>query len=183
MRCKQSCDPDRPLARPFLDIVPAPIPHCADLNSSRISIMPAWAIQANSVLATVVVSVGAWLVWGSLPIVWTVALAGGILLFLLRQGTTIGKIWAWSTFLLGIESLAWPVITMVRLRTSSSQPSDEEMGLVLNAVLFGLFSSVFWISFAFGLFKREQRAEPISQDDRPPSIKDKRRPRRKAGRS
>jgi hypothetical protein len=37
------------------------------------------------------------------------------------------------------------------------------MGAILNAVLFGLFSSVFWISFAFGLFKREQRKE-----DRPP---------------
>lgn len=146
--------------------------------------MPAWTIQANSILATLVVSVGAWLVWGPLPIGWTVALAGGILLFLLRQGTTIGKIWAWATFLLGTESLAWPVTTMVRLHTSSSQPSDEEMGLILNAVLFGLFSSVFWISFAFGLFKREQRAaEPISKDARSPSIKEKRRQRRKAGRS
>jgi hypothetical protein len=92
-------------------------------------------------------------------------------------------VWAWSTFLLGSESLAWPITTMVQLRTSSSQPSDEEMGVILNAVLFGHFSSVFWISFAFGLYKREQRSDPTSSADHSPSVNEKGRSRRKARRS
>lgn len=43
-----------------------------------------------------------------------------------------------------------------------SQPTEEQMETILNAVLFGLFTSVFWITFAFGLFKRirEQNAPP-----------------------
>jgi hypothetical protein len=72
--------------------------------------------------------------------------------------------WAWSTLLLGVESLAWPVTMMVRFRSSAGRPSDEEMGIILNAVLFGLFSSVFWIAFAIGLFRRERGDEPSSQD-------------------
>ena len=127
-----------------------------------------WATPINAILATLVVIVGAWLVWGPFSIGWSLALACGVLLFLLWRGTTIGTVWAWSTFLLGVESLAWPIMTMVQMRASSNQPSDEEMGLILNAVLFGLFSSVFWISFAFGLFRREQRIEDSGQDNRSP---------------
>lgn len=127
-----------------------------------------WATPINAILATLVVIVGAWLVWGPFSIGWSLALACGVLLFLLWRGTTIGTVWAWSTFLLGVESLAWPIMTMVQMRASSNQPSDEEMGLILNAVLFGLFSSVFWISFAFGLFRREQRIEESGQDNRSP---------------
>jgi hypothetical protein len=50
------------------------------------------------------------------------------------------------------------------------------MGIILNAVLFGLFSSVFWITFAFGLFRREQRGGESSPpaDSRPASRKQKR---------
>ena len=146
--------------------------------------MSAWAIPINIVLATLVVSIGAWLVWGPFPIALSLAFAGGVFFFLLKQGKTIGMVWAWSTFLLGSESLAWPITTMVQLRGSSSQPSDEEMGVILNAVLFGLFSSVFWISFAFGLYKREQRsAEPTASGNHSPSVNEKSRSRRKQKRS
>ncbi len=144
--------------------------------------MSAWAIPINTVLATLVVSIGAWLVWGPFPIALSLALAGGIFFFLFWRGKTIGMIWAWSTFLLGSESLAWPITTMVQFRTSSSQPNDEEMGVILNAVLFGLFSSVFWISFAFGLYKREQRPDSTSSADHSPSVNEKGRSRRKARR-
>jgi hypothetical protein len=146
--------------------------------------MSSYAIQINIVLATLVVSIGAWLVWGPFPIVWSLALAGGIFLFLLWRGETIGMVWAWATFLLGSESLAWPITIMVQLHSSSGQPSDEEMGVILNAVLFGLFSSVFWISFAFGLYKREQRAaEPALREDHSPPVNEKARSRRKTRRS
>ncbi len=141
-----------------------------------------WATPINAVLASFVVIVGAWLIWGPFSLGWSLAAASGLLLFLLWRGTTIGTIWAWSTLLLGVESLAWPITVMVQMRGSSSQPSDQEMGLVLNAVLFGLFSSVFWISFAFGLFRREQRAGESAQDTLPPPGARQSRSRRKNAR-
>ena len=121
-------------------------------------IMPAWTTALNALLATIVTTIGAWLVWGPFSIGWSVAVGCGIFLFLLWRAATIGTVWAWSTLLLGVESLALPVVTMVGFRSSSGQPTDEEMGTILNVVLFGLFSSVFWITFAFGLFRREQRS-------------------------
>jgi hypothetical protein len=48
---------------------------------------------------------------------------------------------------------------MVQIRMGGSQPTEEQMGTILNAVLFGLFSSVFWVTFAFGLFKRAREGE------------------------
>jgi hypothetical protein len=54
--------------------------------------------------------------------------------------------------------MAWPIATMLRVRFSGSQPTEEEMGAILNSVLFGLFSSVFWVTFALGLFKRQKEA-------------------------
>ena len=58
--------------------------------------------------------------------------------------------------------MAWPIVTMIQIRMGGSQPTEEQMGTILNAVLFGLFSSVFWVTFAFGLFKRvrERNAPP-----------------------
>lgn len=136
--------------------------------------MPAWTTAINALLATLVISVGAWLVWGPFSIGWSVAIACSLLLFLLWRAATIGTVWAWATLLLGVESLAWPVVTMVGFRSSTSQPTDEEMAGILNAVLFGLFSSVFWITFSFGLFRREQRGgEPSSTDNQPASEKQK----------
>jgi hypothetical protein len=140
----------------------------------------AWT-TINAVPATLVVALGAWLVWGPFSMGVSLAVGCGLLLFLLWRGSTIGTIWAWSTLLLGVESLAWPVTTMVRFRSSADQPNDEEMGIILNAVLFGLFSSVFWIAFAFGLFRREQRGnEPSSQGDGPASGTRKPASRRRA---
>ena len=145
--------------------------------------MPVWT-TINAALATFVVTVGAWLVWGPFSIAWSLAIGCGILLFLLWRGATIGIVWAWSTLLLGVESLAWPVVTMAGFRSSSGQPTDEEMGIILNAVLFGLFSSVFWITFAFGLFRREQRGGTSSSaDSRPASGSQTSRSGRKQRRS
>jgi hypothetical protein len=141
-----------------------------------------WTPQLNAVLGTVVVMIGGGLLWGSLPVWWNVVLFSGVLIFLLWKGHTIGIVWAWSTLLLGIESLAWPIVTMVHVRLTTNQPSDEDMGLMLNAVLFGLFSSVFWISFAYGLFKRQSTPAgavtdrtPIARGVKPPRARNKTR--------
>lgn len=116
-----------------------------------------WTPQVNAVLGSLVVTVGFWIIWGTLPIWWSVAIALVVAGFLAWQVTTIGLVWAWSTLLLGLESLAWPIATMVQVRLATTEPTDEQMGEILNAVLFGLFSSVFWISFAYGLFKRARQ--------------------------
>ena len=124
------------------------------LLSQTLNAMSWWTPQLNAVLGTMVVMVGGWFLWGLLPLAWNLALISAVMVLLLWRGKTIGAIWAWSTLILGIESLAWPIVTMIQVRLSSMEPSDEDMGMILNAVLFGLFSSVFWISFAAGLFKR-----------------------------
>lgn len=120
-------------------------------------------LQLNAVLGSLVVTLGFWLVWGQLPAL-LFALAGvGIAAFLLWRAETIGAVWAWATLLLGLESFAWPVATMVQVKLTSdqgAQPTDEQMGLILTAVLFGLFSSIFWLTFSYGLFKRMGWKQP-----------------------
>jgi len=117
----------------------------------------------NIGLGTLVVAVGFWLLWGAsspwFVVLWALLVAA----FLHWKCRTITEIWAWSTLLLGLESFAWPLQLMVQLRSASVEPSDEEMGTILSAVVLGLFSSVFWMSFSYGLFKRkpEMPALPI----------------------
>lgn len=109
----------------------------------------------NVGLGTLVVAVGFWLLWGAFP-AWVVALWALLVAALLHwKCRTITEIWAWSTLLLGLESFAWPLQLMIQLQSAASGPSDEEMGTILSAVVLGLFSSVFWLSFSYGLFKRK----------------------------
>jgi hypothetical protein len=84
--------------------------------------------------------------------------------FLTWRGRTIGLVWAWSTLFLGVESFLWPIITMAQIRSVTAQPSDEQMGTILSAVLMGLFSAVFWIAFSYGLFKRAGIGEIAPSD-------------------
>jgi hypothetical protein len=113
-----------------------------------------WTPQINAALGSLVVAVGAWLAWDALSGIGALVVMGGTASFLLWRGYTIGLVWAWSTLFLGLECLAWPIFTMVQIRSATSQPSDEEMGTILSAVLMGLFSAVFWIAFSYGLFTR-----------------------------
>ena len=108
-------------------------------------------------LGSLVVAVGA------LPAVDALSLSRVVLLavvtggFLLWQGSTIGLTWAWTTLLLGLESLAWPLVTIYQIRQLTAEPHDDQMSTILTAVSFRLFSAVFWISFSYGLFKRTGR--------------------------
>ncbi len=114
----------------------------------------------NALLGTLVAVVGFWLVGRDLsPIVLTglILSVGG---FLWWRARSLTEVWAWTTLLLGLESLAWPLTLMIQLKHASEIPSDEEMGTILSAVVLGLFSSVFWISFSYGLFKRAWKPEP-----------------------
>ncbi|NOS81937.1 MAG: hypothetical protein HOP32_10200 [Nitrospira sp.] len=124
-----------------------------------------WSPQLNALFGSLVVAAGAWLAWDSFTL-WEVALvAGGVAGFLIWQGRTIGLVWAWATLLLGLESLAWPIITMVQFRSATAEPTDEQMGTILSAVLMGLFSAVFWITFSYGFFKRAGRPSTSSSTD------------------
>jgi hypothetical protein len=124
-----------------------------------------WSPQFNALLGSLVVAAGAWLAWDSFS-PWGIFLfAGGVAGLLIWQGRTIGLIWAWATLLLGLESLAWPIVTMVQVRSVTTEPTDEQMGTILSAILMGLFSAVFWITFSYGLFKRAgQPTGPSSTD-------------------
>jgi hypothetical protein len=112
-----------------------------------------WTLRINAALGSLVVTTGAWLAWEALAGIGTLLILVTAVCFLLWRGRTIRVIWAWSSLFLGIECLAWPIITMLRIRSATAQPSDEEMGTILSAVLMGLFSAVFWIAFSYGLFK------------------------------
>jgi hypothetical protein len=124
-----------------------------------------WSPQLNALLGSLVVAAGAWLAWDSLP-VWGVFLIGGVVAgFLIWQGRTIGLVWAWATLLLGMESLAWPIVTMVQFRSITTEPTDEQLGTMLSAVLMGLVSAVFWITFSYGFFKRARQPSTESSVD------------------
>jgi hypothetical protein len=113
-----------------------------------------WIVPVNAVLGGLVVAVGAWL---ALP-AFSVVQAGLVLVaatgFFWWRRRTVTLIWAWSTLLLGIECFAWPLALILQIRSAGGEPSEEEMGAVLSAILMGVFSAVFWTAFSYGLFKR-----------------------------
>ncbi|MFO0705287.1 MAG: hypothetical protein U0412_00390 [Nitrospira sp.] len=117
-------------------------------------VSPSAMLPVNIGLGTLVVTVGFWLLWGTLApgLLATWALCAGGLIY--WKGRTVTEVWAWTTLLLGLESFAWPVVLMIQLKAVTATPPEEEMGAVLSAIILGLFSSVFWVSFSYGLFKR-----------------------------
>ncbi len=121
-------------------------------------------IFLNLSLGTIVPAIGFWLIWGgtvSSAIVAGWALIVGLFLWFMTESIT--ELWAWSTLLLGLESFAWPLVLMIQLRNGSESLPESEMGTILSAVVLGFFSSVFWISFAYGLFKRARKPDSASE--------------------
>jgi hypothetical protein len=121
-------------------------------------------IYINIGLGSLMVAIGAWLAGNGLSFDSSAAVAIAAAAFLWWHGPTITLLWAWSTLLLGLECLAWPIVTMMQIRSAGGEPSDAEMGMILSAILMGLFSACFWIAFSYGLFKRaKERA--VANDD------------------
>ncbi|MDF0675779.1 MAG: hypothetical protein P0120_15820 [Nitrospira sp.] len=119
-------------------------------------------IFLNLFLGTFVAAVGFWLLWGgSVSPVVVVGWALTVGLFLWFMTESITELWAWSTLLLGLESFAWPLVLMIQLRGQAESLPESEMGTILSAVVLGLFSSVFWISFSYGLFKRARKLATV----------------------
>jgi hypothetical protein len=97
--------------------------------------------------------------------------------FLSWKARSLTEVWARATLLLGAESFAWPLILLVQMRSSGIEPTEDQMGTVLSAVVMGLFSSVFWLSFSYGLFKRAWGPAPALSSqvgDQPRPAKSKR---------
>ncbi|MBS0170580.1 MAG: hypothetical protein JSR62_09525 [Nitrospira sp.] len=141
--------------------------------------MAFWIPQLHAALGGLVLAVGIVVMWKQAVLIWALLvglLAAGLLLW---KGRSIGAVWAWTTLGLGVESMAWPIVTMVQMRMAGGQPTEEQMETILNAVIFGLFTSVFWVTFAFGLFKRvkEQQAPPAPVTASPSSRKKSKRAR------
>jgi len=113
-----------------------------------------WTTRLNAILGSLVVTIGLWLLWGSAPPPLLVAVAVGVAVLLAWRCASITEVWAWTTLVLGLESFAFPVVAMVQLRMTTAEPSNEQMGQVLTAILFGVFSSIFWLTFSYGIFKR-----------------------------
>ena len=124
-----------------------------------------WSPQLNALLGSLVVATGAWLAWDSFSPWGVFLVAGGLAGFLIWQGRTVGLVWAWATLLLGLESLAWPIVTMVQVRSTTTEPTDEQMGTILSAVVTGLLSAIFWITISYGLFKRASQPITVSSTD------------------
>ncbi len=116
-----------------------------------------WTPKLNAVLGSLVVTVGFWLMAGQPPALVTAAAAVGVAALLVWRGTTIGLVWAWATLLLGLESLAWPIATMVHIRALTAEPTSEQMGEIARSVLAGGFAAIFWLSFSYGIFRMVAR--------------------------
>ena len=139
--------------------------------------------QLNAVLGSLTVTVGLWLLVGALPVPMGIALAIGLAILLAWNSPSIGSIWAASTLLLGVESLAWPIMQMADLQKLGPEPPLEELERIFTAVLFGLFSGVFWMTFAYGIFKRTRgRNSPTAPAITVPKTKNqKKQSRRRSG--
>ncbi len=110
--------------------------------------------QLNAVLGSLTVIVGLWLLIGAIPVPLGIGLAISLAILLAWKCPSKGYIWAICTLLLGVESMAWPMMQMADLQKLGPEPPLEEMERIFTAVLFGLFSGVFWMTFAYGIFKR-----------------------------
>ncbi len=122
-----------------------------------------WILQLNAVLGSLVVTIGLWVLAGQLSIEVALFATLSVATFLLWVGSRVLSIWAWATLLLGLESLTWPIVLMVQVKQSGVDPTDDQMQTLLTAVLFGLFSSIFWLTFSYGLFRWAAR-ETASPD-------------------
>lgn len=127
--------------------------------------MGTWWLQLNAALGSVVATFGLWLVWGEAPLTIWVAVALMLGVLLSWGSASLAAVWAWTTALLGVESLALAVVTMIQGKLAGREPTEEEMVSMLTAMLFGLFSSIFWLTFSYGLFKKFVRADPNSSPE------------------
>ena len=113
-------------------------------------------LVVNAVLGAMAVTVGLWFLQGDLSSSVTIVIIVGLTILYAKVCPTAVHVWMWSTLFLGVESLAWPFQLIGELEQYGSEPPLEEMSKVFTAVLFGVFSGIFWLTFAYGIYRRTQ---------------------------
>ena len=113
-------------------------------------------LVVNAVLGAMAVTVGLWFLRGDLSSSVTIVIIVGLTILYTKVCPTAAHVWMWSTLLLGVESLAWPFQLIGELEQYGAEPPLEEMSKVFTAVLFGVFSGIFWLTFAYGIYRRTQ---------------------------
>ena len=113
-------------------------------------------LVVNAVLGAMAVTVGLWFLQGDLSSSVTIVIIVGLTILYAKVCPTAAHVWMWSTLLLGLESLAWPFQLLGELEQYGAEPPIEEMSKVFTAVLFGVFSGIFWLTFAYGIYRRTQ---------------------------
>lgn len=127
-----------------------------------------WVRYLNALFGSLVLTMGLWIVVGGMSVSAIIVLCGFIAGALGRFSSNSMTIWAWTTLLFGAESLAWPISMMIRIKLAGLDPTEQQMQDILTAILFGLFSSIFWFTFAYGLFRRTGATErPSSSSPQP----------------
>lgn len=116
-----------------------------------------WMHQLNAVLGSLVVTIGLWILLGQLSLELALFIVLIIAIFLVWITSHVLSVWAWTTLLMGIESIGWPVWLMIQLKRSGIEPSEDQMQTLLTAALFGVFASIFWFTFSYGLFRWSAR--------------------------
>jgi len=130
-------------------------PFCNQKSKAMLPPPYSW-VYLNALLGSVLVTIGMWFLLGGFSLAWGGVVLLGLTGFFVWWSPTIAHVWAVSTLLLGLESLAWPILQMVDLRQLGPEPPLEDLQRIFNAVLFGLFSGVFWLTFSYGVYKRTQ---------------------------
>jgi len=123
-------------------------------------LMTDWLPRFNVLIAAVLVTIGFALVWNPIPVFWVVAAGLGFTALLVWVGRTPRHVWAWACLFLGLESLSWPVVQLMKLRMSGIEASSEDqMRDVVGSLFLGLFFATFWLTFAYGVFRWIRRTE------------------------
>ena len=112
------------------------------------------SLLLNAVLGGMTVTGGLWFLRGDLSSAVTVLTVVGCTVVFIKFCPSIAHVWMYTTLLLGVESMAWPLQMMGELRSLGPEPPMEDMQRIFTAVLFGMFSGVFWLTFAYGIYRR-----------------------------
>ncbi len=130
-------------------------------------LMSDWALKVNAVAAGVVVAFGFTMAWNPIPVSWAVLAGLGFVALLVWLATTPKHVWAWACLFLGLESLSWPAVQMIKLQMSGvTEPNEDQMVELLHAGVFGVIFATFWLTFAYGVFRWIKRDEP--EEEAPP---------------
>jgi hypothetical protein len=128
-----------------------------------------WTPKLNALAAGVIVTIGFTMVWNPIPVSWAVAAGLGFTALLVFLGTTPRHVWAWACLFLGLESLSWPAVQMIKLKVSGvGELSEEQMQDLVGTMFLGIFFATFWLTFACGIFRWIKRGDP--PEEIPPKV-------------